>query len=182
MSLTPKQQAFVDEYLIDLNATQAAIRAGYSENSAEVTGCKLLRNAKVAEFVQRAMDERADKAKVDGARVLEEIGHSAFVDPVEYFDKNGHLLPIHDMPESARRSIASIKVRREKGEIDEDGKQTWDTVTELKVNDKSRNLELYGRHLKLFTDKLEVTTDEAEALAERLQQARERSTTTGSTD
>jgi phage terminase small subunit len=73
MSLTPKQQAFVDEYLIDLNATQAAIRAGYSENSAEVTGCKLLRNAKVAVAVQGAMDKRAEKATLSAQETLEII-------------------------------------------------------------------------------------------------------------
>ena len=56
MSLNAKQQRFVEEYILDLNATQAAIRAGYSPKTAEVTGCKLLRNAKVAAAIQEGID------------------------------------------------------------------------------------------------------------------------------
>ena len=159
MSLTPKQQRFCEEYLIDLNGTQAAIRAGYSEKTAEVQGSRLLSNAKVKEYLQGKMDNRSERTEINSDRVLEEIGHSAFIDPAKYFDESGHLLQIHDMPEDVRRSISTIKVRRERGDIDEDGKQLWDTITELKVNDKTKNLELYGKHLKLFTDKLEVDGD-----------------------
>lgn len=69
MSLTPRQQRFVDEYLIDLNATQAAIRAGYSEKGATVRGSELLANRKVAAVVNRAMAERAAKLEITAASI-----------------------------------------------------------------------------------------------------------------
>lgn len=71
--LNPKQQRFVEEYLIDLNATQAAIRSGYSEASAEVQGHRLLRNDKIARAVQKAMDERAERTEITADFVLEGI-------------------------------------------------------------------------------------------------------------
>lgn len=71
--LTSKQQMFVKEYLVDLNATQAAIRAGYSPNGAEVTGHRLLINAKIAEQVDRAKEKRADKVGISAEDVLNSI-------------------------------------------------------------------------------------------------------------
>ncbi|MBD3756380.1 MAG: terminase small subunit [Gammaproteobacteria bacterium] len=70
--MTPKQQRFVDEYLIDLNATQAAIRAGYSERTAEVQGSRLLSNVKVKDAVRKAKSVRAEEAKIDAQWVLKQ--------------------------------------------------------------------------------------------------------------
>ena len=73
MCLTPKQQRFVDEYLVDLNATQAAIRAGYSEHTAEVQGCRLLSKAKVREAVEAALKVRSKRTEIDQDWVLSEL-------------------------------------------------------------------------------------------------------------
>lgn len=70
--MTPKQEAFVREYLIDLNATQAAIRAGYSEATASEQGSRLLGNVKVAEAIATAKAERAEKCDIDALWVLRE--------------------------------------------------------------------------------------------------------------
>lgn len=67
--LTPKQQRFVEEYLIDLNATQAAIRAGYSKKTAEVQGPRLLGNVRVQEAVKKAIDERSEESGVTVERI-----------------------------------------------------------------------------------------------------------------
>lgn len=83
MSLTPRQQRFVDEYLIDLNATQAAIRAGYSAGSAEVEGSRLLRNAKVAAEVSSRKAERSERTEITQDRVLAELWAIATADPNE---------------------------------------------------------------------------------------------------
>lgn len=69
-TLTPKQQRFVQEYLIDLNATQAAIRTGYSAKTAEVQGCRLLSNAKIAQAVSDAMKARAEDTGIDQKMVI----------------------------------------------------------------------------------------------------------------
>ena len=81
MSITPKQRRFVEEYLIDLNATQAAIRAGYSENTAEVQGCRLLSNAKVREAVDVALKSRSERTELTQDWVLSELQnvHSAAI-------------------------------------------------------------------------------------------------------
>jgi phage terminase small subunit len=68
--LTPKQSLFVQEYLIDLNATQAAIRAGYSEKTAHSQGPRLLENVGIAQALAEASQERSDKTKIDAAWVL----------------------------------------------------------------------------------------------------------------
>lgn len=70
--MTPKQEAFVREYLIDLNATQAAVRAGYSAQTAEQQGHQLLKKTSVAEAIRQAQSERAEKCDIDALWVLRE--------------------------------------------------------------------------------------------------------------
>ncbi|MNC39968.1 Terminase small subunit [compost metagenome] len=83
MALTAKQQLFVKEYLIDLNATQAAIRAGYSAKTAEQQASRLLSNVKVQEAIQKAMSKRAEKVEIKAERVLQRWIDIAFADPNE---------------------------------------------------------------------------------------------------
>lgn len=73
MALTPKQEAFCREYLIDLNATQAAIRAGYSEKTAQEQSSRLLSNVMVKEYIQRGMEDRAERVQVTADDVLNDI-------------------------------------------------------------------------------------------------------------
>ncbi len=73
VKLTPKQERFVEEYLVDLNGTQAAIRAGYSVNAAHVTGSRLLTNAKVAAAISAAKRERSEATKIDAEYVLQKL-------------------------------------------------------------------------------------------------------------
>lgn len=73
MNLTPKQQRFVEEYLVDLNATQAAIRTGYSEHTAEVQGSRLLSKAKVREAVDAALKTRSERTELTQDWVLAEL-------------------------------------------------------------------------------------------------------------
>ena len=73
MALNVKQQTFVAEYLIDLNATQAAIRAGYSEATAYSQGQRLLKHVEVAALIQKAMDERSERTEITADYVLTTI-------------------------------------------------------------------------------------------------------------
>ena len=100
--MTPKQQRFVEEYLVDLNATQAAVRAGYSEKTAEQQGCRLLRNTQVAAAVQQAQQARSERTETTADDVLRELGALAFSDMAHYirFDEGGDiLLDFSQMPE-----------------------------------------------------------------------------------
>ena len=87
--LRPRQQRFADEYLVDLNAKQAAIRAGYSPKTAEVQGCQLLRVYKVAAYVAKRQAERLETNNLSIDRVLEEVRRCALADPRAYFNGGG---------------------------------------------------------------------------------------------
>ncbi len=149
--LTPKQERFVQEYLIDLNATAAYKRAGYEAkgNSAEVNASRLLSNAKVASAVQSAMDKRADDLGIDARYVL-----STIMDTIE---RCKQARPVTD------RRGEPVMVEVPGGGIAP--AYAFDAGAVLK------GAELLGKHLKLFTDKLEhsgkiTTRTLAEELAE----------------
>lgn len=148
-SLTPKQARFVEEYLKDLNATQAAIRTGYSVSSAEVQGCTLLSNPKVAATVKAVVDARSQRTQITADIVLFELLRLAKVDIGQAFDEVGNLKPIQDIPEDVRRSIASIEVVEEFEGKGADKEQIgW--TKKIRFWDKTKALELLGRYLRLW--------------------------------
>ncbi len=165
--LTPKQNAFVREYLIDLNATQAAIRAGYSPKTAEEQGYQLLRKTSVKAEIQTAMDERSQRSEITADRVLKEISRLAFFDPRKLLNADGTPKSIHELDDDTAAAVAGIDIVT-RGNED----LGYADIMKVKLADKSKNLELLGRHLKLFTDKIEV--DVSDSLADRIKEARER--------
>lgn len=147
--LTVRQQAFVDEYLRDLNATQAAIRAGYSARSAGVDGSQLLNNPRVAAAVAIAKAERSARTRLDADLVLHELAAIAFSDISEFVSWGPRGVLIRKslaMPDQARRAIREIKEQ-----VGEHGS----SVT-IKLHDKVRALELLGKHIALFPERHEV--------------------------
>ncbi len=143
--MTPKQQRFVHEYLIDLNATQAATRAGYSKRTAGQQGERLLKNVEIAAAVQAAMDARSARTEITADYVLATIR-----DTVE---RCSQATPVLD------RKGEPVHVETPSG--DDVPAYTFDSNAVL------RGCELLGRHLKLFTDKVEAnisTTTHEQAL------------------
>jgi phage terminase small subunit len=118
-TLTPKQQRFVEEYLIDLNSTQAAIRAGYSARTADVQASEILSIPKVAAAVEAAIGERSKRTEITGDSVLRELLLIATADIGQAFDEAGCLLPLGEMPENTRRAISGI-------ESDENFRRRWE--------------------------------------------------------
>lgn len=150
--MTPKQQQFVREYLIDLNATKAADRAGYKQPHSQ--GHRLLENVEIAAAVQHAMNQRAEKTGITSEVVLQELLRLARVDISEAFNEDGSLKPIKEIPEDVRRAISAVEV----DEIQEgrgDDRRFVGYTRKVKFWDKKGALELLGKHLKLFTDKVE---------------------------
>lgn len=131
------------EYLVDLNATEAAKRAGYSEKTAYSIGFENLRKPEIQEAVQAAMDARAQRTEITQDRVLQElaaIGFSRATDFVQIDDKGRVLLTAtDDLTEEQKRTVASIK----------EGKYG----VELRLHDKLNALQLLGQHLGMFTGK-----------------------------
>lgn len=153
--LTSRQQRFVDEYLIDLNGTQAAIRAGYAAGSADVSAAKLLGNARVSRSIAAAKEERAKKTGITQERVLRELELLAFSDHTHYeVDDDGHFKLAPHAPDGAHRAISSVKRRIIR---DKDGGITREV--EYKLWEKPGMVKLAGRHVGAqgFFDKLEVT-------------------------
>lgn len=148
--LNARQQRFVEEYLIDLNATQAAIRAGYRERSADVHASRLLGIDKVRDAVAKAMAGRSKKTEITQERVLLELARIAFGDnrKLMTWGPGGVVLKSSDDLSEDDAALVS---------------EVSETVTEkgsnikIKTNDKMKAIELLGRHLGMFREKLEVT-------------------------
>lgn len=162
MKLTDKQQKFCEEYMIDLNATQAAIRAGYSEDTARAIGCENLTKPDIQSEVQRLMKERSERTKITADRVLNELAKLAFANIDDYITITDGL-PSVDLSALTRDQAAAIVSfdidTRHEGRT---GAQPSSTVEKVKFKmaDKGQNLERLGRHLKLFTDKHELTGED----------------------
>lgn len=153
-ALTPKEERFCQEYVTDLNGTQAATRAGYSERSAAVTASRLLIKANVVQKIQVLMDERSKRTAINADTILRELLRLATVDVTEAFDDMGQLKPISEIPEDVRRAIAGLEVH-ELFDGQGDQKSVIGLAKKVKFWDKPKALELLAKHLKLLTDKVE---------------------------
>lgn len=152
MALNAKQQAFCDEYIIDFNATQAAIRAGYSEKTSYSHGQRLLNDVEIQKAISKNQIERSKRTEITQDRVLLEIARLAFNDPRKVFDDNNALLPVKQWPDEVAAAISSIKTK----EITDSEGNTVGISQEVKFWDKSKNLDLAARHLGMLNDKLEL--------------------------
>ena len=154
--MTPKQERFVEEYLIDLNATQAAIRAGYAESGASVEGTRLLANAKIAEAVAEAKKQRSERTNIDADWLLTRLAQEADADLADLYSESGALLPVSDWPMIWRTGLVSgLDVTEEKG----DGGVKVGEVTKIKLSERIKRLELIGRHVSVqaFKEQVEHT-------------------------
>lgn len=169
--LSPKRQRFVTEYLLDGNATAAYKRAGYkvkSDNVAAVEGKKLLRIPQIRAAIDAAQAKLANKTEVKVERILQELQCIAYSDIGEILDFSGtgteaRLRPMNQIPESARRAISSVKVRRYWEGNGDDAREV--EVIEFKLWPKPEALRDLGRHRGMFVDKHAMTdpTGEHEA-------------------
>lgn len=148
--MTKKQKLFIGEYLIDLNATQAAIRAGYSPATAYSIGSELLNKPEIRACVDQALAERSKRTGVNADRVVRELARIAFVNAPDLINVKDATL-LDDASPDDTAVIASVKVKIIPGE-DGDGVER-----EIKLADKIKALELLGKHMGMFTDRLQVS-------------------------
>ena len=167
--LTDKQRRFCEEYIVDLNATQAAIRAEYSEKTAYSMGQRLLKKVEAQEYIKQLKEERAARTQIEADRVIYELSliafsnaadYAAVVDEETYVEVDGNWIKLldedgnpvmkrtvkpmltKDLTAEQKRALAVIKKGR-------DG-------FEVKPYDKVRALELLGKHIGLFEEKVNV--------------------------
>lgn len=156
-SLTPKQERFVKEYLIDLNATQAAIRAGYSEKTAYSIGHENLSKPEIQAALADARKQLAENSGISPERVLKEFGRLAFLDIRKAFDSDGNLIPLHQLDDDTAAAISGLEVERRVSSGDEEGQSLVESKThKIKLSDKKAALDSIARHLGMFNDKLNV--------------------------
>lgn len=164
--MTPKQEAFVREYLVDLNGTQAAIRAGYSPKTAGEQAARLLANVRVSTAVAEAKAARSHRTNIDADWVLTRLAREAEADLADIYDDNGNLLPVKEWPLIWRQGlVAGVETVRDKSD---DGELS--AVDKIKISDRVKRIELIGKHIgvQAFRERVEhdLSDDAATLLAE----------------
>ena len=150
--MTRKQERFVAEYLTDLNATQAALRAGYSAKTAAQQGHENLRKPEIAQAIAANKAQQLASLGLSAERVLDELRRLAFSDVRQLFDAEGRLKPVTALAPDDAAAIASVEVVIKNAAA---GDQHTDTVHKIKFWDKVRSLEMLAKHFALLTERLE---------------------------
>jgi phage terminase small subunit len=145
--ISPKQARFVAEYLIDLNASKAAIRAGYSPKTAGSQAFDLLKKPEIVAEVDRQRQIHAENTGLTVERVLKEAMRLAFFDVRKLVDKDGNPIPVSELDDDTAAAIQGLELASERSR-DEDGQET--TVRKYKVADKNSAIERLFKHLGLF--------------------------------
>lgn len=174
--MTPKQALFVQEYLVDLNATQAARRAGYSERTAGTIGFENLQKPEIAEAISRAMSARSMRTQVTADRVLEEYARIAFArlsDVVEWGTHGVTIKPSAELSDNVLAAVERVECNQSEY-MEESGGGILRTQYKVKLHGKQAALDALAKHLgitpetvRLKVDDLNsMTDDELRALAE----------------
>ena len=146
--LSEQRQRFVDEYLIDLNGTQAAIRAGYSVKTAQEQASRLLSNVMVQQAIAKRMAERSKRTGINQDRVVLELAKIAFVKMTDIVDDHGRIKGTATDDDLA--CIESIKYKESDNEFG------GSVEREVKIGSKLKALELLGKHLGMWNDKVDL--------------------------
>lgn len=150
-----KREMFAKEYLVDLNATQAAIRAGYSKKTARSQGQRLLTNVDIHNRVSELMGTRSERTEIDADWVLSRLAAEAEADLADILTDNGALKPVSQWPLIWRQGlVAGFEVSEETV----DGVKVGDTV-KVKLSDRIKRIELIGKHVNVqaFREQLHQT-------------------------
>ncbi|HDF2344076.1 TPA: terminase small subunit [Morganella morganii] len=142
MALTDKQEMFCREYLVDLNATQAAIRAGYSDKTARSVGNENLTKPDIEKRIQELKSERGERLEIDADYVLQRLVEIDQMDVLDILLSNGEIKPIKDWPKVWRITMSGIDVTEMAGD-------SAGLLKKIKWPDKVKNLELLGKHISV---------------------------------
>jgi phage terminase small subunit len=140
--LTPKQKRFVDEYLTDLNATQAAIRAGYKVTTAPEQAARLLAKSRVQDAVAVGQAKRAGRLEVTQDRVIAELAKLAFADTRDLYHQDGRPKAPNELDAHTAAAVSSIETVTR---IGKDGKQ--EISYRIRLHPKTSALDLLAQHL-----------------------------------
>ena len=153
--MNARQRRFVAEYLVDLNATRAAIRAGYSKKTATKIGSRLLTKVDVAQAIERGQVKKATTLNITAEAVVRELARIGFSDVRQWFDEDGYLRPVHELDDDVAAALGSIEVHREKTHRRGRRVRVEESVIKVKAWDKGRALELLAKHFGLIKEQHE---------------------------
>ena len=165
MAKVDMSKLFVKEYLVDLNATQAAIRAGYSPKTAKQQGQRLLTRDDVQGYVQKEMSKRAKRTEITADKVLEELGKIGFAEVTDFLQVRTERVLVDRDPGTGEpiSEIRQIVLLQDTAEIPKDKlaaiaeiKQAKDGSISFKLHDKKGALDSIGKHLGMFVDKAQI--------------------------
>ncbi|MBW2674497.1 MAG: terminase small subunit [Deltaproteobacteria bacterium] len=149
--MTPKQKRFVEEYLIDKNATQAAIRAGYSEKTAGQIGEQNLRKLVISAAIKKAVAEQSARTQVTADRVVEELAKIGFLNMQDYIELNDNGDAFVDLSRLTREQAAAISEITVDEYVEGKGRNAREVKkTRIKLADKKGALDLLGKHFGIF--------------------------------
>lgn len=156
--MTDAQKRFCDEYLIDLNATRA-YKVAYprckKEETANAASSRMLRNVKVQEYISKKQQEIEKRTEITQDMVIKELAKIAFLDIRKLYTENGQLKNIADMDSETAGAIASLETLEEYEGYGDDREKIGDTQ-KVKLLDKTKALELLGKHLGMFKEKVTI--------------------------
>ena len=162
--LTPRQERFVAEYLIDLNGKQAAIRAGYKPKGAPAQAVRLLTNVNVKAAIEAKNSKRLEDLGISAEAVLKGLARLAYFDPRKFFNADGSLKSVTELDDDTAQALAGIEVEElfaGRG----DNRKNIGRLTKIKLPDRGINLERLGKHLNLFRERVELTGKDGEGLS-----------------
>nr|WP_308808991.1 terminase small subunit [Providencia sp. PROV024] len=154
MALNDKQEMFCREYLIDLNATQAAIRAGYSEKTANAQSSRLLVNVNIQNRIKELKSNRNERIEVDADYVLKRLVEIDQMDVLDILRDDGKLKPVSEWPKTWRTTLSGFDISTTIRDYDESTEET--ILKKIKWPDKVKSLELLGKHIKVQAFKEQI--------------------------
>lgn len=173
-ALTPKQRRFIEEYLLDMNATQAAIRAGFSTRTAKEQGAQLLCKPHVRKAIDASKVKRSDKLDVDAEFVLLRLVEEVNADLADLYTDAGDLKPVDEWPQIWRQGlVAGVEVEALFDGVGKDRVQIGFTK-KIRLSDRLRRLELIGKHVGVNAFQDRVVISGVENLADRIFRAKRR--------
>ena len=173
MALTAKQQRFIAEYLIDLNAAQAAIRAGYAVKGAKDQAYQLMQRPEVVAAIKEAIEARNQRVQVDADYVLNRLTEIDQMDLLDILDDDMSIKPLSKWPKVWRQSLSGFNIAEMFEGVGKD-RDLVGLMKKIKWPDKVKNLELLGKHVNVNAFREQVAVDVTLSLSQRMAKARER--------
>lgn len=173
--LTPQQELFCAEFLIDLNATQSAIRAGYSANTANQQGSRLLANVKVQNKISELQEQRLKRLQIDSDMLLKELVAENRADIADLYSDDNTLLPVKKWPLIWRTGLIAGIDTDEIWEGRGEDKKLIGYTRKVKISDRIKRKELIGKHAAIGAFKERVEVDASDPMKKLMQEISGRS-------